>query len=78
MKCVDPNNSCGCAACQAVARSNQESADKGRMKARISRNDWALIREALEMLATDYEEEHPEQSRLNFLLEYASLKERGV
>lgn len=37
------------------------------MKRRIGKNDWALIREAIQMLLTDYEEGHPNQKRLEQL-----------
>jgi hypothetical protein len=39
-------------------------------RCRFSREDWALIREALDMLQTNYPEEdgnHPEQARLDRL-----------
>lgn len=47
------------------------------MKKRLSKDDWKLIAEALEMLSTDYPEEdggHPEQERLDRLHEIAGQR----
>ena len=45
---------------------------------RLSRTDWALVMEALEMLSADYEDEHPCQLRLEALHAYSRMKAYGA
>jgi hypothetical protein len=47
------------------------------MRKRLSHLDWELIYEALQMLESDYLDGHPDQARLEDLLEYVdNLRER--
>lgn len=43
-------------------------------KIRLTKADWKLIAEAIEMLLLDYEDGHPEQARLEALQKYAEQK----
>lgn len=38
---------------------------------KLTKSDWRLIAEALEMLQLDYEDGHPEDARIDKLLDHA-------